>query len=132
MPLTADNKKTVQFDTTQNLVIWTFGDDEYDRTASDPSKLTYTDMLELLQLRCDFRRQMEEMMAAAGAESESECESNAGLSSPPHSYSLSSSSSAESTPVMSPHAEDVETSMESQPNETPWTESPSFPHGLAV
>ncbi|ORY94880.1 hypothetical protein BCR43DRAFT_422765, partial [Syncephalastrum racemosum] len=43
--------------------ISTFADEEYDRTAHEVSKLTYSDMLELLTMKSQWRRDMEQMLA---------------------------------------------------------------------
>ncbi|KAI8987928.1 hypothetical protein BDF20DRAFT_852881 [Mycotypha africana] len=54
--------KKVQF-SLQVDFISTFANDEYDRTAQEVAKLTYKDMLELLTMKSQWRRDMERMMA---------------------------------------------------------------------
>ncbi|KAI9321215.1 hypothetical protein BX666DRAFT_1835203, partial [Dichotomocladium elegans] len=39
----------------------TFANEEYDRTAQEVAKLSYTDMYELLALKSEWRREMELM-----------------------------------------------------------------------
>ncbi|KAI8992311.1 hypothetical protein BDB01DRAFT_777989 [Pilobolus umbonatus] len=41
----------------------TFANEEYDRTAQEVAKLTYKDMLELLTMKSQWRRDMERMIA---------------------------------------------------------------------
>ncbi|GAN07251.1 hypothetical protein MAM1_0154d06746 [Mucor ambiguus] len=55
------NKK-VQFSCDVEFVS-TFANEEYDRTAQEVAKLTYKDMLELLTMKSQWRRDMERMMA---------------------------------------------------------------------
>ncbi|KAI9264367.1 hypothetical protein BDA99DRAFT_426772, partial [Phascolomyces articulosus] len=52
--------KRVQFSCEVELIS-TFANEEYDRTAQEVAKLTYNDMFELLTLKSEFRRQMEEL-----------------------------------------------------------------------
>ncbi|KAI8145908.1 hypothetical protein BJV82DRAFT_602693 [Fennellomyces sp. T-0311] len=52
--------KRVQF-SCQVELISTFANEEYDRTAQEVAKLTYHDMFELLTLKSEWRRQMEEL-----------------------------------------------------------------------
>ncbi|KAI8337518.1 hypothetical protein BC941DRAFT_338271, partial [Chlamydoabsidia padenii] len=40
----------------------TFANEDYDRTAQEVAKLTYSDMVELLQMKSQWRREMEKMM----------------------------------------------------------------------
>ncbi|RUS27729.1 hypothetical protein BC938DRAFT_482817 [Jimgerdemannia flammicorona] len=42
----------------------TFADDEYDRTCQEVAKMTYSDMVELLQVKAEYRRQMEKIAYA--------------------------------------------------------------------
>ncbi|KAG2194818.1 hypothetical protein INT46_011779 [Mucor plumbeus] len=55
------NKK-VQFSCDVEFVS-TFANEDYDRTAQEVAKLTYKDMLELLTMKSQWRRDMERMMA---------------------------------------------------------------------
>ncbi|CEP19987.1 hypothetical protein [Parasitella parasitica] len=55
------NKK-VQFSCDVEFVS-TFANEEYDRTAQEVAKLTYKDMLELLTMKSQWKRDMERMMA---------------------------------------------------------------------
>ncbi|KAI8881882.1 hypothetical protein K501DRAFT_222263 [Backusella circina FSU 941] len=41
----------------------TFANEDYDRTAQEVAKLTYKDMLELLTMKSQWRRDMERMVA---------------------------------------------------------------------
>lgn len=59
-----------------------------DRTAQEVAKLTYKDMLELLTMKSQWRREMEKMMA------ERELKDNVVVSSPSSSTSSTSSSSS--------------------------------------
>ncbi|KAI7906705.1 uncharacterized protein BX663DRAFT_497379 [Cokeromyces recurvatus] len=72
------NKK-VQFSCNVEFVS-TFANEDYDRTAQEVAKLTYKDMLELLTMKSQWKRDMERMLAER-AEKESvssdEEESNA-------------------------------------------------------
>ncbi|KAI8351818.1 hypothetical protein EDC96DRAFT_466997 [Choanephora cucurbitarum] len=43
--------------------ISTFANEDYDRTAQEVAKLTYKDMLELLTMKSQWRRDMERMLA---------------------------------------------------------------------
>ncbi|KAF1796051.1 hypothetical protein V8B55DRAFT_1557156 [Mucor lusitanicus] len=68
------NKK-VQFSCDVEFVS-TFANEDYDRTAQEVAKLTYKDMLELLTMKSQWRRDMERMMAErATVEEESIVES---------------------------------------------------------
>ncbi|CAO3594682.1 hypothetical protein BCR42DRAFT_345551 [Absidia repens] len=40
----------------------TFASEEYDRTAQEVAKLTYGDMMDLLKMKSQWRRDMEQMM----------------------------------------------------------------------
>ncbi|RUO96275.1 hypothetical protein BC936DRAFT_142285 [Jimgerdemannia flammicorona] len=66
----------------------TFADDEYDRTCQEVAKMTYSDMVELLQVKAEYRRQMEKMCAQM--QIQSVCEP----CSPPPSPSPTSSTSS--------------------------------------
>ncbi|KAI8641380.1 hypothetical protein BD408DRAFT_418188 [Parasitella parasitica] len=55
------NKK-VQFSCDVEFVS-TFANEDYDRTAQEVAKLTYKDMLELLTMKSQWKRDMERMMA---------------------------------------------------------------------
>ncbi|KAL1927857.1 hypothetical protein VTP01DRAFT_3262 [Rhizomucor pusillus] len=57
-----NNMKRVQFSCHVEHVS-TFANEEYDRTAQEVARLTYHDMLELLTLKSEWRRQMESMLA---------------------------------------------------------------------
>ncbi|GAA5811962.1 hypothetical protein MFLAVUS_005409 [Mucor flavus] len=54
--------KRVQFACDVEFVS-TFANEDYDRTAQEVAKLTYKDMLELLTMKSQWRRDMEKMMA---------------------------------------------------------------------
>ncbi|KAG2197278.1 uncharacterized protein EV154DRAFT_450861 [Mucor mucedo] len=54
--------KKVQFACDVEFVA-TFANEDYDRTAQEVAKLTYKDMLELLTMKSQWRRDMERMMA---------------------------------------------------------------------
>ncbi|KAI9366466.1 hypothetical protein BD770DRAFT_311740 [Pilaira anomala] len=54
--------KRVQFACDVEFVS-TFANEDYDRTAQEVAKLTYKDMLELLTMKSQWRRDMERMMA---------------------------------------------------------------------
>ncbi|KAI8330868.1 hypothetical protein BC941DRAFT_439801 [Chlamydoabsidia padenii] len=41
----------------------TFGNEDYDRTAQEVATLTYSDMMDLLKMKSQWRRDMERMMA---------------------------------------------------------------------
>ncbi|KAI7859754.1 hypothetical protein BDC45DRAFT_563797 [Circinella umbellata] len=70
------NTKRVQFSGEVELIS-TFANEDYDRTAQEVAKLTYHDMFELLTLKSEFRRQMEELRNEQLANSEdSDEESN--------------------------------------------------------
>ncbi|CAO3644869.1 unnamed protein product [Mucor hiemalis] len=58
----ANMNKKVQFACDVEFVS-TFANEEYDRTAQEVAKLTYKDMLELLTMKSQWRRDMERMMA---------------------------------------------------------------------
>ncbi|CAG8762746.1 21990_t:CDS:1 [Dentiscutata erythropus] len=61
------SRKSVQF--SRFLVVHeTWCNDEYDRTSTEPARLNFKEYSELLQLRCDLRREMEKMMKAAAVE----------------------------------------------------------------
>lgn len=62
-----------------------------DRTAQEVAKLTYKDMLELLTMKSQWRREMEKMMA------ERELKDNVVVSSPSSSTSSTSSTSSSSS-----------------------------------
>ncbi|KAG2230015.1 hypothetical protein BDF21DRAFT_428447 [Thamnidium elegans] len=53
--------KRVQFACDVEFVS-TFANEDYDRTAQEVAKLTYKDMLELLTMKSQWRRDMEKMM----------------------------------------------------------------------
>ncbi|KAG0762385.1 hypothetical protein G6F57_004715 [Rhizopus arrhizus] len=55
------NKK-VQFSGDVEFVS-TFANEDYDRTAQEVAKLTYRDMLELLTMKSQWKRDLEKMMA---------------------------------------------------------------------
>ncbi|CAG8628375.1 9042_t:CDS:1, partial [Ambispora gerdemannii] len=56
----SSNRKSVQF--SRFLVVHeTWCNDEYDRTSMEPARLNFKEYSELLQLRCDLRREMEKM-----------------------------------------------------------------------
>ncbi|RIA90880.1 hypothetical protein C1645_768798 [Glomus cerebriforme] len=60
------HRKSVQF--SRFLVVHeTWCNDEYDRTSTEPARLNFKEYSELLQLRCDLRREMDKMMKAAAA-----------------------------------------------------------------
>ncbi|KAG0173699.1 hypothetical protein DFQ28_003540 [Apophysomyces sp. BC1034] len=52
----------------------TFDNEEYDRTAQEVAKLTYSDMAELLMMKSQWRRDMERMVAERNAKEEEEVE----------------------------------------------------------
>ncbi|KAI9254049.1 hypothetical protein BY458DRAFT_521616 [Sporodiniella umbellata] len=56
------NDKKVQF---SGDIEWisTFANEEYDRTAQEVAKLTYRDMLELLTMKSQWKRESEKMLA---------------------------------------------------------------------
>ncbi|KAI9022126.1 hypothetical protein CLU79DRAFT_675473, partial [Phycomyces nitens] len=58
--------KRVQFSCDVKFVN-TFDNDEYDRTAQEVAKLTYKDMVELLTMKSQWRRDMERMLAERAA-----------------------------------------------------------------
>lgn len=60
------SRKSVQF--SRFLVVHeTWCNDEYDRTSMEPARLNFKEYSELLQFRCDLRREMNKMMKAAEA-----------------------------------------------------------------
>jgi len=60
------SRKSVQF--SRFLVVHeTWCNDDYDRTSMEPARLNFKEYSELLQLRCDLRREMDKMMKAAAA-----------------------------------------------------------------
>src|ERR1051325_6801694 len=62
------HRKSVQF--SRFLVVHeTWCNDEYDRTSMEPARLNFKEYSELLQFRCDLRREMEKMIKAAAAAS---------------------------------------------------------------
>ncbi|CAG8521066.1 2801_t:CDS:1 [Cetraspora pellucida] len=66
----SSSRKSVQF--SRFLVVHeTWCNDEYDRTSTEPARLSFKEYSELLQLRCDLRREMDKMMKAAAAEQSS-------------------------------------------------------------
>ncbi|KAI9487423.1 MAG: hypothetical protein EXX96DRAFT_448107, partial [Benjaminiella poitrasii] len=54
--------KKVQFSCDVEFVS-TFANEDYDRTAQEVAKLTYKDMLELLTMKSQWKRDMERMLA---------------------------------------------------------------------
>ncbi|KAI8878649.1 hypothetical protein K501DRAFT_228088 [Backusella circina FSU 941] len=64
------NKK-VQFSCDVELIS-TFANEEYDRTAQEVAKLTYKDMLELLTMKSQWRREMKRMLAQRASEEKEE------------------------------------------------------------
>ena len=63
----SQHRKSVQF--SRFLVVHeTWDNDEYDRTSTEPARLNFKEYSELLQLRCDLRREMDKMMKAAAAQ----------------------------------------------------------------
>ncbi|KAG0755551.1 hypothetical protein G6F57_008379 [Rhizopus arrhizus] len=54
--------KKVQFSGEVEFVS-TFANEDYDRTAQEVAKLTYRDMLELLTMKSQWKRDLEKMMA---------------------------------------------------------------------
>ncbi|CAO3664697.1 hypothetical protein G6F70_002626 [Rhizopus microsporus] len=54
--------KKVQFSGNVEFVS-TFANEDYDRTAQEVAKLTYRDMLELLTMKSQWKRDMERMLA---------------------------------------------------------------------
>ncbi|KAI8380206.1 hypothetical protein BD560DRAFT_314447, partial [Blakeslea trispora] len=54
--------KKVQFSCDVEFIS-TFANEDYDRTAQEVAKLTYKDMLELLTMKSQWRRDMERMLA---------------------------------------------------------------------
>src|SRR6266498_5662899 len=61
------HRKSVQF--SRFLVVHeTWCNDEYDRTSTEPARLNFKEYSDLLQLRCDLRREMDKMMKAAAAQ----------------------------------------------------------------
>ncbi|CAG8560319.1 2668_t:CDS:2 [Ambispora leptoticha] len=67
-----NHRKSVQF--SRFLVVHeTWCNDEYDRTSMEPARLNFKEYSELLQLRCDLRREMEKMrMMAKASDSEND------------------------------------------------------------
>ncbi|CAG8643776.1 7034_t:CDS:1 [Racocetra persica] len=66
----SSSRKSVQF--SRFLVVHeTWCNDEYDRTSTEPARLSFKEYSELLQLRCDLRREMDKMMKAAAAAEQS-------------------------------------------------------------
>ncbi|GAB5586524.1 hypothetical protein Unana1_01424 [Umbelopsis nana] len=61
------SQKKVQFSQSIEFIS-TFGDDEYDRTCLETTPCTYKDMVELLQLRMELRKQMERMLSEREAQ----------------------------------------------------------------
>jgi hypothetical protein len=60
------SRKSVQF--SRFLVVHeTWCNDDYDRTSMEPARLSFKEYSELLQLRCDLKREMEKMKKAAAA-----------------------------------------------------------------
>jgi len=60
----SQNRKSVQF--SRFLVVHeTWCNDEYDRTSMEPARLNFKELSELLQLRCDLKREWNKMMKAA-------------------------------------------------------------------
>ncbi|KAG0788690.1 hypothetical protein G6F16_007165 [Rhizopus arrhizus] len=53
--------KKVQFSGEVEFVS-TFANEDYDRTAQEVAKLTYRDMLELLTMKSQWKRDLEKMM----------------------------------------------------------------------
>ncbi|ORZ11122.1 hypothetical protein BCR42DRAFT_310798, partial [Absidia repens] len=53
--------KRVQFSTNVAVKI-TFANEDYDRTAQEVAKLNYNDMMDLLKMKSQWRRDMEQMM----------------------------------------------------------------------
>ncbi|KAF9131932.1 hypothetical protein BGW39_001098 [Mortierella sp. 14UC] len=59
--------KSVQFSRFIKIS-FTYPGDEYDRSALEPAKLTYSEATELMQLRGTFRQEMEDRLEAASME----------------------------------------------------------------
>ncbi|CAI2177263.1 10063_t:CDS:1 [Funneliformis geosporum] len=68
--LISQHRKSVQF--SRFLVVHeTWCNDEYDRTSMEPARLNFKEYEELLQLRCDLRREMDKMVKAAATQASS-------------------------------------------------------------
>ncbi|KAG0372696.1 hypothetical protein BGX24_012700, partial [Mortierella sp. AD032] len=61
---TGSTCKSVQFSRFIKIS-FTYPGDEYDRSALEPSKLTFSEATELMQLRGAFRQEMEDRLEAA-------------------------------------------------------------------
>jgi len=68
--LHSQHRKSVQFSRFP-IVHETWCNDEYDRTPMEPARLNFKEYEELLQLRCDLRREMDKMVKAAAAQADS-------------------------------------------------------------
>ncbi|CAG8482448.1 6605_t:CDS:1 [Acaulospora morrowiae] len=62
-----NHRKSVQFSSHLVVVHETWCNDEYDRTSTEPARLSYQEYSDLLQLRCDLQRETDKMMKAAAA-----------------------------------------------------------------
>ncbi|KAI9482587.1 hypothetical protein BDB00DRAFT_857223 [Zychaea mexicana] len=108
--------KRVQFSCQVELVS-TFANEEYDRTAQEVAKLTYHDMFELLTLKSEIRRQMEELRNEQAANSDSDEESNTTAEEKDQPSSSSSSLSSSSLPLPPSSDEDGQ-QQQQQPQHT--------------
>ncbi len=65
--LHSQHRKSVQFSRFP-IVHETWCNDEYDRTSTEPARLNFKEYSDLLQLRCDLKRETDKMKKAAAAQ----------------------------------------------------------------